>query len=403
MSSEKQEYTRDEVSKNQTEDSLWVIVDHKVYDLTDFADAHPGGSIVLEQVAGQDATEAFYNLHRQEVLKQYDPKLCIGTIKGEKPEAIDLQPGDLSPVPYAEALWLREPFKSPYYTESHRNLQREMRKFVETYIKPEAEQKEQDGTYISQELMDRMGKHNVIAMRIGPGKHLHGKTLLGGVKGEDFDCFHDLIVAQEIVRANSRGFQDGNIAGTMISLTAVQAWLNDEQLKNKVTDEVLSGSKTICLAVTEAFAGSDVAGLRTTATKTEDGKHYIINGTKKWITNGMFTDYFVVACKTDKGFSVILVPRSDAVDAKRLKMAYSTAAATSYLEFNNAKVPVNHLLGEEHKGFMVVMSNFNHERWAMVCMVTQWCRTVTEECLKWSNQRIVAGKKLNQQAIIRSK
>lgn len=151
------------------------------------------------------------------------------------------------------------------------------------------------------------------------------------------------------------------MAGMMISLTAVSQWLNDEDLKQKIIAECLSGKKSICLAITEAFAGSDVAGLRTTAEKTPDGKHYIINGTKKWITNGMFCDYFVVGCKTDKGFSVILVPRSEAVETTKIKTAYSTAAATAFIQFENAKVPVNHLLGPEHKGFAVIMSNFNHE------------------------------------------
>lgn len=189
----------------------------------------------------------------------------------------------------------------------------------------------------------------------------------------------------------------------MISLTAVNQWLNDEKLKAQIQTEVLSGQKSICLAITEAFAGSDVAGLRTTAVKSADGKNYIINGTKKWITNGMFCDYFVVGCKTDKGFSVILVPRSEAVETTKIKTAYSTAAATAYIQFDNATVPVNHLMGQEHKGFTVIMSNFNHERWSMSAMVARWCRTVTEECLKWSNQRIVFGKPLNQQAVIRSK
>lgn len=300
-------------------------------------------------------------------------------------------------------MWLSPQFKSPYYNESHRKLRREMRVFVDKYIKPEGQEKEADGTYVSQELTDRMAENNILAMRLGPGAHLHGRTLLSGLKGEDFDPFHDLIVAQEITRANARGFQDGNYAGAMISLTAVVNWLNDEKLKAQVQDEVLSGKKFICLAITEAFAGSDVAGLRTTAEKTADGKHYIINGTKKWITNGMFCDYFVVGCKTDQGFSVILVPRSEAVETTRIKTSYSTAAATTYIQFENAKVPVNHLMGQEHKGFIVIMSNFNHERLSMSAMNARWCRTVTEECLKWANQRIVSGKPLIGQPVIRAK
>jgi len=97
------------------------------------------------------------------------------------------------------------------------------------------------------------------------------------------------------------------------------------------------------------------------------------------------------------------VPRDDNIETKRIKTSYSTAAATTFIEFNNVKVPVNHLLGKEHKGFAVVMSNFNHERWFMSCMVIQWMRMVTEECLKWSHQRIVFGKPLIQQPVIRQK
>jgi alkylation response protein AidB-like acyl-CoA dehydrogenase len=394
--------TREEVAKNNNEDSLWCIIDHKVYDLTDFLDAHPGGNVVLQQVAGQDATAAFFNLHRYEVLQKYE-SLCIGTIEGEKPEVINPKPGDLSQVPYAEPLWLTPAFKSPYYTDSHRRLQKETRKFVDEHVYPEAQEKELDGTYISQELVDKMAESEVLAMRLGPGKHLHGRTLLGGVKGEDFDYFHDLVVAQELSRGKARGFQDGNMAGLMISLTAVRQWANDAELRDRVTQECLSGKKFMCLAVTEAFAGSDVAGLRTTATKTPDGKHYIINGTKKWITNGMWADYFVTGCKTEKGFSVILVPRDDNVETKLIKTAYSTAAATTFIQFDNVKVPVNHLLGKEDNGFIVIMSNFNHERWAMACSVIRWMRTITEECLKWANQRIVFGKPLITQPVIRQK
>ncbi|KAL5120328.1 hypothetical protein ACEQ8H_001618 [Pleosporales sp. CAS-2024a] len=395
-------FSRDAVAKHNKADDLWCIVDHKVYDLTDFVDAHPGGSVVLEQVAGTDATTAFYNLHRQEVLQKHEA-LCIGTIAGETPQVIVPQIGDLSPVPYAEPLWLRPQFKSPYFNESHRALQRELRKFTEEHIKPEAQEKERSGKFISQELIDKMASKDILAMRLGPGKHLHGKTLMGVVKGEDFDYLHDLVQAQEGVRANARGFQDGNLSGMMISLTAVLQWMPENALKKKVVDEVLTGQKKICLAITEAFAGSDVAGLQTTAELTPDGKHYVIRGTKKWITNGMFCDYFVVGCKTNQGFSVILVPRDDTVETKPIKTSYSTTAGTAYVEFNSTKAPVEGLLGKEHQGFIVIMSNFNHERFMMACGVIRHSRTIVEECLKWCNQRMVFGKKLVEQPAIRQK
>lgn len=376
--------TRSAVASHNTTDSLWCIIDHKVYDLSDFLDVHPGGSVVLEQVAGTDATETFYNLHRQEVLEKYS-SLCIGVLENEKPEVIVPKPGDLSPVPYAEPLWLRPQFKSPYFKDSHRRLQKAVREFVDTYVTPEAQVKEKDGSYISQELIDRMVREHVLAMRLGPGKHLHGKALLGGVKGEDFDYLHDLVQAQEFARSNSRGFQDGNMGGMMISLMAVLQWMGNKEIKNRVTEEVLSGKKKICLAITEPFAGSDVAGLRTTATKTPDGKHYIVNGTKKWITNGMWCDYFVTGCKTEKGFSVLLIPRGEGVETNLIKTSYSTAAGTAFVEFNNVKVPVENLLGVEHNGFIVIMSNFNHERFMMCCAVIRQSRAVVEECLKWCN------------------
>ena len=397
-----QSLTRAAVASHNQPDDLWCIIDHKVYDLTDFVDAHPGGAVVLEQIAGTDATDAFYNLHRQEVLEKY-ASLCIGVIEGEKPEVIVPKPGDLSPVPYAEPLWLRPQFKSPYYKESHRKLQRKVREFVEVHVKPEAQEKEKDGTYISQELIDKMAAHDLLAMRLGPGKHLHGKNLMGVVRGEEFDYLHDLIIAQEFTRTNARGFQDGNMAGMMIGLTAVLQWMRNEELKEKVSREVLSGQKKICLAITEAFAGSDVAGLRTTATKTPDGKYYIVRGTKKWITNGMWCDYFVTGCRTEKGFTVLLIPRQEGVETSLIKTAYSTAAGTAFVEFNNVKVPVENLVGPEDNGFQVIMSNFNHERFMMVCAVARWSRTVVEECLKWCNQRIVFGKKLIEQPAIRQK
>jgi hypothetical protein len=196
---------RADVTKHNTAEDCWVIIDHKVYDLSDFIDAHPGGSVVLAQVAGKDATVDFYQLHRQEVLTKYKD-LCVGTLEGETPEVIEQKPGDPSPVPYAEPLWLRPEFTSPYFNDSHRRLQKAFREFTDKHITPEAQEKEKDGTYISQALIDRMAETNILAMRLGPGEHLHNRTLLGGaVDGKEFDAFHDMIAAQELARTGARG------------------------------------------------------------------------------------------------------------------------------------------------------------------------------------------------------
>lgn len=220
--------TREEVAKNTSDDSLWFIIDSKVYDVSDFIDAHPGGEAVLKQVAGTDATEAFYNLHRQEVLQKYSD-LCIGTVNGEKPKIIEHKPGDLSLVPYGEPTWLTPQFKSPYYNDSHRRLQKAMRIFTDNELYPVAQECEKSGKYIPQSLIESMSRQGILHMRLGPGKHLHGVELMGGaVKGEEFDYFHDLIVGQESTRANARGFQDGNMAGMTISISAVNVRIPEE-------------------------------------------------------------------------------------------------------------------------------------------------------------------------------
>ncbi|PSR72941.1 hypothetical protein PHLCEN_2v11178 [Hermanssonia centrifuga] len=183
---------------------------------------HPGGASVFfdEEIPGQDVTEAFYALHRHEVLQrpQYQ-RLQIGTIKDEESVIFGRVNGALSKVPYAEPTWLTDGYHSPYFTE--------------------------------------------------------------------FDYFHELIITQEVGRIGARGYGDGLNSGSIIGLPPVLNFARPD-LRKRVADEVLSGKKFISLAISEAFAGSDVRGLKTTATKTPDENFWIINGTKKWITNGVY-------------------------------------------------------------------------------------------------------------------
>ncbi|KAG6878205.1 hypothetical protein C0993_010625 [Termitomyces sp. T159_Od127] len=240
-------------------------------------------------------------------------------------------------------------------------------------------------------------------MRMGPGKHLKGLKLMDGlVTPEQFDYFHELIITQEFARCGQRGYGDGLMSGSVIGLPPVLNF-GSAEIKAKVVPDVLSGKKPICLAISEAFAGSDVSGLRTSAVKTEDGKHWIINGTKKWITNGTFAHYFTVGCRTESGFTVILVERGEGVETKAIKTSYSPAAGTAFVTFDNVKVPVENTLGPEGSGIFVMLSNFNHERWVMCCSSARSHRLIVEECLLWVNQRKAFGKPLHSQAVIRSK
>lgn len=169
-----------------------MIIDSIIYDLSKFAALHPGGAEVLtdEDVAGQDATTVFFGLHRIEVLQrpQYE-RLRVGQVAGETQRIHMPQAGDNSRVPYAEPGWLTKDYVTPYYNDSHRALQREMRVFVDSVVFPDAQRCEASGKPASQEVLSQLAKRYVNHMRLGPGKHLHGLTLMGGVKGEDFDHF----------------------------------------------------------------------------------------------------------------------------------------------------------------------------------------------------------------------
>ncbi|KIO34369.1 hypothetical protein M407DRAFT_218567 [Tulasnella calospora MUT 4182] len=360
--------SREEVAKHNKPGDLWVIIDAKVYDLSRFASLHPGGLAVLldENVAGQDATDVFYQLHRHEVLlKPGYARLQVGVVEGEEPEVKAQQVGEISKVPYAEPTWLTPGFSSPYYKESHKALQKAMRKFTDEIVFPDAQAREEDGKRISQSVVNAMAEMNMHAMRLGPGKHLKGLKLMGGlVKPEEFDYFHELIINQELMRVKARGYADGMLGGMVIGLPPVLNF-GSEKLKQEIVPQVFAG--------------------------------------KKWITNGTFSDYFTVGCRTDGGLTVLLIPRGEGVETTQIKTSYSTTAGTAYITFDNVKVPVENVLGREDDGLRVILSNFNHERWVMCCGSVRSQRTIVEECFKWASQRKVFGKPLTAQAVIRAK
>ncbi|KAG0700081.1 acyl-CoA dehydrogenase/oxidase [Suillus ampliporus] len=398
------EFTLDDIAQHNKEGDLWLVIDSKVYDLSRFADLHPGGASVLyaDSVAGKDATQVFFGLHRLEVLQrpQY-ARLQIGAICGQTETIKPLAPGELSLVPYAEPTWLTPGYFSPYYSDNHRKFHKAVRAFLTEHVYPEAVRCEENGKRISQEVVDKLSEINFLAMRLGPGKHLKGLTLMGGiVKPEEYDYFHELILNTELARFGTRGFVDGLLNGGVIALPPILNFGTPEQ-RAKFIPDILAGKKYISLAVSEAFAGSDVSGAQTVAVK--DGDEWVVSGTKKWITNGTFSDYFTTLCKTDAGFVVLLIERSDAVSTKPLKTSYSATAGTAFVTFDKARVPVANTLGPVGKGMSIVLSNFNHERWMVTATSLGAQRVIVDECLKWTNQRIAFGKPLHAQAVIRAK
>jgi len=179
-----------------------------------------------------------------------------------------------------------------------------------------------------------------------------------------------------------------------------------EELKRRIVPDVLLGKKIIALAISEPQAGSDVAGMVSTAVK--QGSNYVVNGNKKWITNGTYADYFSTAVVTGKpgqsGMSFLLVERDmEGFSTRKLPVRDSDVSGTAYLDFNNVLVPTRNLIGQENKGFKLVMYNFNHERFYITTVTTRMARICLEESIKFALRRQTFGKKLSEHQAIRMK
>eukprot|EP00808_Paulinella_micropora_P016257 g20292.t1 len=405
------EYSREEVKKHNKADDLWVIIGRDVYDLTKFLKLHPGGAVALKEVAGQDVTADFYGLHRADVLNKPNYKrLKIGQLKLAREE--QAAQTTVAPTPFADASFWRK--HSPYYKESHRRLREAMRAFVEQEIMPIAPQQDENNTYPSAELWKKMGQKGMIATMFAQHKPLLEKfgvsVLPGGVSVQEWDTFHDMICIEEFKRFLCYGWADGLYGGVSIGLPPALTF-GSEELQEKIGREVMQGDKRICLAISEPYVGSDVAKIRTRAVKSADGQFWELYGTKKWITGGMFSDYFTVLARTAplnprkpyEGMTMMVAARDATVTTRRIWTSYSGAAGTALVEFDGTRVPVTHQVGWEGAGFLYTMHNFNWERWGMIVGGNAMSRRVYEECFKWTLQREVFGKRLIDQAVIRNK
>lgn len=184
--------------------------------------------------------------------------------------------------------------------------------------------------------------------------------------------------------------------------------VGSQYVKDLCARDVITGKKILALAVTEPQAGSDVADLKTTAEKTPDGKFYIVNGLKKFISGGMKAGWFTVAVRTGGagmgGVSLLLVDaNSEGIRKTRMKTQGWWISTTTLLAFDNVKVPVNQLIGKEGGGFAPIMSNFNHERFVFAGMSNRYARVCLEEAVRYARTRKTFGKKLIEHQVIRHK
>lgn len=184
-------------------------------------------------------------------------------------------------VPYGDPSWYQG-WHSPYYNSSHHAFRAALRSFVDTELAPFVHEWDEEKS-LPRDVWKKCADAGWLAGVVGPPwpSQYVGDRILGGVKAEQFDFFHEFIIHDEVSRCGSGGLVWGLFIGLCIGLPPVMHFGSD-YLKERVCKPCLSGEKIICLAITEPYAGSDVANLQCEAKKTEDGKHYIVNGEKKW-------------------------------------------------------------------------------------------------------------------------
>jgi alkylation response protein AidB-like acyl-CoA dehydrogenase len=261
---------------------------------------------------------------------------------------------------------------------------------------------------VPDEIYKEMGERGYLAGLMGthyPKEYV--TNTVAAVTPEKWDLFHELTITDEISRAGSGGLVWNLIGGFGIGMPPVMRYAK-KSLRDRIAPGILQGDKRICLAITEPDAGSDVANLTCEAKLSEDGKHYIVNGEKKWITNGIWSDYFTTAVRTGKpgmnGVSVLLIERSfGGVSTRKMDCQGVWSSGTTYVTFEDVKVPVENLIGKENQGFRVIMTNFNHERIGIIIQCLRFSRVCYEEAMKYAHKRRTFGKKLIEHPVIRLK
>jgi acyl-CoA dehydrogenase len=284
------------------------------------------------------------------------------------------------------------PAKSPYYTAEHEAFRETMRRFVAREIEPYAAAWDEAETF-PRELYVKAAEIGLLALGF-PAEF----------GGTETDSFHGIIAAQELARAGAGGIA-ASLQSHSIGAPPI-AFAGSEALKRRVLPEILSGRRISALAITEPGAGSDVANLATSARR--DGDHYIVKGTKTFITSGMRADYYTVAVRTGGpgrgGISLLVIERdTPGFSRTPLKKMGWWASDTATLYFDDCRVPAGHRLGEENQGFALIMRNFNRERLGMAASCTGYARVCCDEAAAYAQERRTFGKRLVEHQAIRHK
>ena len=276
---------------------------------------------------------------------------------------------------------------SVYFSEEHDLFRASLKDFLQKEVVPYIEQWEKSGT------IDRF-----IWKKFGDMGFL-GITYPESYGGLNLDLFYMVILLEELQKIKSSGFAAAIWAHVYLAMTHLNAE-GDERIKKEYLVPSIAGEKIGALCISEPFGGSDVAGMRTNAIK--KGDKYIINGSKTFITNGVYADYYVVAAKTDpalgnKGISIFLMDTSSkGISATKLDKLGWRASDTAEIAFDNVEVPLENLMGEENKGFAYIMQHFALERLIMAINAHARAEFALDYTIDYMSSREAFGTTINK-------
>ena len=284
--------------------------------------------------------------------------------------------------------------RSPYYGETHEALAQSVRRFVEREVAPYIDQWEVEGE-LPRSLHKKAAEAGILGLRY-PEEY--------GGHSEGFDIFHGLTQTEELAAVGAGGL-GASLMTHGIGLPPILA-LGSDEMKRRVAPPVLAGDKIIALGITEPSGGSDVANLRTKAVR--DGNHYVVNGSKMFITSGMRADWLTCAVRTGGegagGVSLLLIEMdAPGVARTRLDKMGWRCSDTAAIYFEDVRVPAENLIGPENGGFIGIMRNFNSERLGMAMGCCAYARVCLKEAAEWAQQRETFGKTLVKHQSIRIK
>lgn len=281
---------------------------------------------------------------------------------------------------------------SLFYSPDHLAYQAQLRRFVAREVTPHVEAWDEAGL-VPRDLYRKAADLGLLGVRF--------PEAYGGIPG---DRFYAILVQQELARAGSGGVVAALLSHTISMPTLVLS--GSEALKQRVLKPVLAGEKIAALACTEPTGGSDVGAIRSTARR--DGDTYVVNGEKTFISSGMRADHFVAVVRTGgpgtKGLSLLVIDGdSPGLSRYPLKKTGWLSSDTATLHFDEVRVPISNVIGEENDGFSVLASNFNEERLGLAASSIAFARLAYEHALEWARMRAAFGKPIFEHQVIRHK